>query len=94
MHPFVQWLHRSAPAAKARHAGRPSANPSTILISHGDMKVSGVNFGLTPARQGTPAHGWKATSGGAASGTDLVPDVTVIDALFAGTGGRRERHGG
>jgi hypothetical protein len=65
-----------------------SANPSTILISRGDVNVSGVNFVLAPSRQGTLRLGSPAFSHGGASGTDLTLDSGVIDALFAGTSGR------
>src|SRR5206468_7860177 len=34
-----------------------SANPSPILISRGDVNVSGVNFRVAPAQQGTPTSG-------------------------------------
>jgi hypothetical protein len=65
-----------------------SPNPSPILISRGDVNVSGVNFVLTRAQQGRTASVGQETSGFGGSWTDLAPDATVIDALFAATGGR------
>src|SRR5262249_20435565 len=70
-----------------------SANPE-ILISRGDVNVSGVNFSFAPARQGTSTgdHGW--TFSGGTSGTDLPLSPANSDSLFTGLEpvGRR-RHG-
>jgi hypothetical protein len=71
-----------------------SANPSTILISRGDVNVSGVNFVVAAARQDTSTPGHQATAGGEASGTDLMPNLAVLDALFAEMGGQFGQHGG
>jgi hypothetical protein len=65
-----------------------SANPDTILISRGDVNVRGVNFVVAAAaRQGTSTPGHQATAGGEASGTDRMPNLAVLDALFAEMGG-------
>jgi peroxidase len=64
-----------------------SANPATIHVSRGDVNVSGVNFTLSPSRQGTPPPTRHATTGGASS-TGQTADPTVVDALFAAMGHR------
>src|SRR5262249_54410772 len=58
----------------------------------GDISVNGVNFSVAPPGQGTSPFGRQALSGGDASGTDLG-DPAVRDALFAETGGGRDRFG-
>jgi hypothetical protein len=63
-----------------------SANPSPILIRRGGLNVSGVNFVVQTARQGSSATANHNTSHSGASGTDLTPDLTVIDELFAASG--------
>src|SRR5262249_31490807 len=49
-----------------------SANPSPILISRGDINVSGVNFVLAPAQQGSPTSGRHAMSYSGPSGTERI----------------------
>ena len=49
-----------------------SANPSPILISRGDINVSGVNFSVASSQQGVPTSGQQGTSYGGPSGTDRV----------------------
>jgi hypothetical protein len=55
-----------------------SANPSTILISRGDVNVTGVNFELATTKQGGTAPGSHAPGHGGSSSVDL----SGIDALF------------
>jgi hypothetical protein len=66
-----------------------SANPSTILISRGDVNVNDVDFSLTTARTDTSASGWGTSSDGA-FGTDVMDS----DSALAGTGLRGGRFHG
>jgi hypothetical protein len=63
-----------------------SPNPSSILISRGDVNVSGVNFALTPTRPGKFAPGPSATSLGDSIWAGVALDPFGLDALIAGTG--------
>jgi hypothetical protein len=53
-----------------------SANPATILISRGDISVSGVNFNLAPAQQDPSAQGWHTVLHGQGSLANLTLDWT------------------
>jgi hypothetical protein len=67
-------------------------NPATILISRGDLNVTGVDFGVAPARPTTSTQGSWAVSGGSTShrSETFDPlDPAVIDALLRAMSGRR-----
>src|SRR5262249_57141693 len=57
-----------------------SANPSTILISSGDVNVSGVNFILAPTRRDTSPGGNSTMANGEVCGWDPTLDLGVINA--------------
>jgi hypothetical protein len=70
-----------------------SANPAAILISRGDVNVSGVNFTVAPTRPHSPPPGGPVWSQDGQSGGGAF-DPGVIDALFAGMGRQRGGRGG
>ena len=65
-----------------------SANPSTILISRGDINVRGVNFTLASTSQAASPSTSHTASGGNVSTTSGALDPTLVDALSAATGSR------
>jgi peroxidase len=65
-----------------------SPNPAAILISRGDVNVSGVNFTLAATRQGGSWSGQTAWSS-ATSAVDATLDPSMWDAWFDVTAGRR-----
>jgi hypothetical protein len=54
-----------------------SANPATILISRGDLRVTGVNFQLAP-KSAAPM----TVAGSSTATTNLAPDIAAIDTVL------------
>jgi hypothetical protein len=77
------------------------ANPGTILISRGDIDVSGVNFKVTappplpnPSGNWGDPPSWHGFGGDGISGANLALAPVAINVLFAETGSQRDRRGG